>query len=160
MFFSPKYHMNTKWGTLCESVSRYIIVSSPQLNCCRPVILTCQNWSWWSFLVQPRWPTHSSESLYSSRATPGTEWHQTAPSSGPHKELRGRDIGTVNKWECIKRREIKDEQTLGFFCICISQKGMNNFFPCLNISKSKHPPFCLSFVIHFADICPQKSHRY
>lgn len=156
-FFSPKQHMDTKWGTLCESVRRYIRVSSPQLSCCRPVIQTCQNWSWWSFLVQPRWPTHSSESLYSSQATPGTEWHQTAPSSGPHKELRGQNIGTVNKWECIKRREIKGEQKLGF-CIYKVKKAWTTFILCLNIIK--HPPFHLSFVIPSADICPQKSHRY
>lgn len=127
--FSPQ---NTTWTqneelcvNLWEGTSSF-----PQLSCCMPVIQTCQNWSWWSFLVQPRWPTHSSGSLYSSQATPGTEWHQMAPSSGPHKELRGRNIGTVNKWEIyIKRREIKGEQKgLGFFLYLQSQKGMNNFF--------------------------------
>lgn len=90
--FKKKQKKTTKWRILSESVRRSIIFSPPQLSCCRTVMQTCQNWSWWSFLVQPRWPTRSSGSLCSSLATPGTEGHQTAPSSGPHKELRGWNI--------------------------------------------------------------------
>lgn len=40
----------------------------------RAIQQTCQSLSWWSVPPRPRWPTHSSGNLCSSRATPGTEW--------------------------------------------------------------------------------------
>lgn len=120
---------------------RSIIFSSPQLSCCRTVMQTCQNWSWWSFLVQPRWPTRSSGSLCSSLATPGTEGHQTAPSSGPHKELRGWNIQRSTGDIYIQRRQLRGEQN---FVYLKRQKGMESFHiavVCWTICKILHSVF-------------------
>lgn len=137
-----KHHIDTKWGVLSESVRRSIIISSPHLSCGRTVMQTCQNWSWWSFLVQPRWPTRSSGSLCSSLATPGTEWHQTARSSGPHKELRGWNIQWSTRDIYIKRRWAE------LFCGFTKGTGIfphrSCFLICWTISKILHIVFPLS----------------
>ena len=83
--------------SMCECVYLF-----PRLSCCGNVKHTCQSWSWWSFPARPQWPTHNSGSLCSSLATPGRGWHQTALSSGPHKELeeqRGERRGEERRGE-------------------------------------------------------------
>lgn len=52
---------------------------------------TCRSLSWWNVPPRPRWPTRSSGSLCSSRATQGTRWLPPARWNGLRRVLRETD---------------------------------------------------------------------
>lgn len=152
LIFTPYRHKKRRHRPqLCVNMweRTWCFLLQSRVDSCRTVIQTCQNWSWWSCLVQPQWPTRSSGSPCSSQATPGTEWHQMALSSGPHKELRGWKIGTG---EIKAAAKSKEELLFRFFFNLQSVKR------CKRHILHDNFLFHLSLVVSPVDISPQYSH--
>lgn len=90
----------------------------------RAIQQTCQSLSWWSVPPRPRWPTHSSGNLCSSRATPGTEWLPPEQWNGLRRALW--ETFYVHASRMFIRTLLFSKKTLLINCFC-STVSLNVF---------------------------------